>query len=165
MQAGSLDSSNPGAARLDVAFYFLPGEEPAVVQAAIEARLHSLADRYRESLLTPLITWNGRVMPPAATPADDPFVRIVATVYEKAAGKSAIVNGMPMSDFFQFKLHSPRPMSTVAMGPGRWGVTGGAHQPNESILIDEHLIPFVKTLALLIYDWCGAVHIGTSEPG
>jgi acetylornithine deacetylase/succinyl-diaminopimelate desuccinylase-like protein len=48
-------------------------------------------------------------------------------------------------------------MPTVAMGPGRWGVAGGAHQPNESVLIDEHLIPFVKILALLIVDWCGVV--------
>jgi acetylornithine deacetylase/succinyl-diaminopimelate desuccinylase-like protein len=61
---------------------------------------------------------------------------------------------MPMSDLFQFNLHSPRPMPTVAMGPGRWG-EGGAHQANESVLIDEHLIPFVKTLAGLIVDWCG----------
>jgi hypothetical protein len=45
-------------------------------------------------------------------------------------------------------------MPTVAMGPGRWGPEG-AHEANESVLIDEHLIPFVKTLALLIIDWCG----------
>jgi hypothetical protein len=61
---------------------------------------------------------------------------------------------MPMSDLFQFNLYSPLPMSTVAMGPGRWG-DRGAHAIDESILIDRHLIPFTKTLSALIVDWCG----------
>jgi hypothetical protein len=30
------------------------------------------------------------------------------------------------------------------------------------VLIDAHLIPFVKVLALLIVDWCGVVPAGTA---
>ena len=54
-------------------------------------------------------------------------------------------------------------MLIVAMGPGRRAVPGAAHQPNESVLIDEHLIPFVKVLALLIVEWCGVVEAPTSH--
>ena len=155
LQAGSDDASNPGGARLDASAYVLPGEEPASVQARIEDRMRSVADRFADSLLPPRVEWVGRVMPPSAIPDDHPFVDVVAAAYATATGRPPRRSGMPMSDLFQFNLHSPKPMPTVAMGPGRWGVPGAAHEPNESILIDEHLIPFVKTLASLIVDWCG----------
>jgi acetylornithine deacetylase/succinyl-diaminopimelate desuccinylase-like protein len=142
---------------MDVAFYFLPGEEPSKVQTQVEDRVHTLCSRYENLVLEPRIEWKGRIMPPSAVADDHPFVDTVAAAYETATAKPALRYGMPMSDLFQFNLHSPRPMPTVAMGPGRWGVPGGAHQPNESVLIDEHLIPFVKVLALLIVDWCGVV--------
>ncbi|HVF11164.1 MAG TPA: M20/M25/M40 family metallo-hydrolase [Abditibacteriaceae bacterium] len=157
LQAGAADFSNPGGAHMHVAFYFLPGEEPAAVQAQVEDRVRALLARFDNLLLEPRIEWRGRVMPPSAVADDDPFVETVAAAYQSATGTAALRHGMPMSDLFQFNLYSPRPMPTVAMGPGRWAVPGGAHQPNESVLIDEHLIPFVKVLALLIVDWCGVV--------
>jgi acetylornithine deacetylase len=153
LQVGSEDGGNPGGARIHTSAYILPGEDIAGMQAHIEQRLRAVAEGYGD-LLPPRIAWVGRIMPPSAIPDDDSFVDAVANAYERATGRAARRRGMPMSDLFQFNLHSPRPMPTVAMGPGRWG-EGGAHQANESVLIDEHLIPFVKTLAGLIVDWCG----------
>lgn len=154
LQAGSEDGGNPGGARIDVAVYVLPREEPADVFARLEARVHAVAARFGD-LRPAKVVAVGRVMPPSSIPADDPFVEAVAAAFATATGKVAQRRGMPMSDFFQFMLHSPRPIPTIAMGPGRWAVPGAAHEANESVLIDEHLIPFVKTLALLIADWCG----------
>jgi hypothetical protein len=34
-------------------------------------------------------------------------------------------------------------------------VPESAHQPNESIAIDEMLMPFVRSIALTILVWCG----------
>lgn len=153
LQVGSEDGGNPGGARIHTSAYVLPGEEIGEVQAQIEQRVRAVAARY-DDLLPQRIEWVGRIMPPSAIPDDHPFVDAVASAYERATGQTARRRGMPMSDLFQFNLHSPHPMPTVAMGPGRWG-EGGAHQANESVLIDEHLIPFVKILAGLIVDWCG----------
>lgn len=157
LAAGSADGSNPGSARLDITFYILPDEEPEQIRNELTTRFQRLAERYQATLLPPTLTWPGRLMPPSATPVDHPFVREVATAYTHALGRPARCNGMPMSDLFQFNRYSPRPMPTIALGPGRWAVPGGAHEPNESILIDEHLIPMVKILALVIVAWCGVV--------
>lgn len=159
LEAGSRDYSNLGGASMSVGFYYLPGEDPAAMQSEFERRIYSLMARYEKLLLPPRIEWLGRIMPPSAVADDNPFVATVATAYQNATGNPAVLHGMPMSDLFQFNLHSPRPMPTIAMGPGRWAVAGGAHQPNESVLIDEHLIPFVKVLAFLIVDWCGVVKL------
>ncbi|MCC6791378.1 MAG: M20/M25/M40 family metallo-hydrolase [Thermomicrobiales bacterium] len=154
LQAGSEDGGNPGGSRIDVSTYILPGEEPMAVFAGLERRIVALRDGF-PNLRSISIAPVGRVMPPSAIDPADPFVGAVAAAYETATGQAARRRGMPMSDYFQFMLHSPKPIPTVAMGPGRWAVPGAAHEANESILIDEHLIPFVKTLALLIVDWCG----------
>ena len=134
--------------------YVLPGESVMAVQARVEALVTSVATRFEE-LLPPRLEWTGRLMPASAIPDDHPFVDLVAAAYQRVTSRPARRRGMPMSDLFQFNLHSPRPMPSVAMGPGRWGVPGAAHEPNEAVLIDEHLIPFVKILAGLIVEWCG----------
>lgn len=156
LQAGTEDGGNPGGGRIDIATYVLPGEAPPALLARLEERVQAVVAGF-DHLLPTRVTAVGRVMPPSSIPSDDPFVDAVAEAYEKATGQTARRRGMPMSDLFQFLLHSPRPMPSAAMGPGRWGVPGAAHEANESVLIDEHLIPFVKTLALLIVDWCGVV--------
>lgn len=153
LAAGSEDGGNHGGGSLTVHAYVLPGEQPEDVLAMVRERVEH-ATAACPDLLPPKVEPFGRIMPAAAIPFDAPFVDLVAACCEEAAGKPARRTGMPMSDYFQFILNSPKPMPTVAMGPGRWGPEG-AHEANESVLIDEHLIPFVKTLALLIIDWCG----------
>jgi acetylornithine deacetylase len=153
LTAGSTDGGNPGGGSLTVHAYVLPGEEPDEVLAMLRERVEQAASGFPD-LLPSRVEPFGRIMPASAIPFDAPFVDLVAACYEEASGKPAKRTGMPMSDYFQFILNSPKPMPTVAMGPGRWGPEG-AHEANESVLIDEHLIPFVKTLALLIIDWCG----------
>lgn len=155
LQAGSFDGGNPGGAWIHASAYVLPGESIYDIQERVAERVKAIADRVGDRLLPPKISWVGRMMPPSAIMADASFVNVVANCYTRATGQPARRSGMPMSDLFQFLLHSPKPMPTVAMGPGRWGGPGGVHEPNESILIDEHLIPFTKTLASLIIDWCG----------
>lgn len=155
VQSGTADGSNPGYARMDAFYYILPDERPDAVQTEIKERLESLGKRYSELISPPRFEWSGRLMPPSSTASDHPFVQTVSSSYRRALGKEPRKNGMPMSDLFQFNLHAPQRMPTIALGPGRWGVEGGAHEPNESVLIDEHLMPLVKTLALLIVSWCG----------
>jgi acetylornithine deacetylase/succinyl-diaminopimelate desuccinylase-like protein len=157
LQAGSLDGANPGGARVHASAYVLPGESIDAMRERIEDRVRASAERWKGLLRPPKIAWVGRMMPPSAIDPNHPFVDAVCRSYQQATGSPARRTGMPMSDLFQFLLHSPRPMPTVAMGPGRWGVPGGAHEPNESILIDEHLIPLTKTLASLMIDWCEVV--------
>lgn len=154
-QVGSTDWGNPGGGRLHGAAYILPGESIGGVQARITERVQSVAAEFGDLLLPPKIAWVGRIMPPSAIDPAEPFVQTVAASYEKAAGESARVTGMPMSDLFQFLLYAPQPMPAVAMGPATWGGPGGVHEPNESVQIERRLIPFVKTLASLIVNWCG----------
>ena len=72
-------------------------------------------------------------MPASAIDPADPFVQLVAAATRRGTGRPARITGMPMSDLFQFLLYSPRPMPTVAMGPGRWATPGGVHEPNECL--------------------------------
>jgi acetylornithine deacetylase len=162
VEAGTYDGSNPGGARLYFSVYVLPGESIDGVQEMIATRFNALAAEF-DDLLPLVITWPGRIMPASAISPDDPFVDLVAGCYERATRLPASRRGMPMSDLFQFNLYSPRPMSTVAMGPGRWG-DRGAHAIDESVLIDAHLIPFTKTLATLIVEWCGVEPNEGDEP-
>lgn len=154
-QAGSYDHSNPGAGRLHASAYVLPGESTDGMQARINTLVSDVAARFGDTILRPRVTAVGRVMPPSSVDPGEPFVGSVAKSFTRATGLEPRLTGMPMSDLFQFLLHSPRPMPTVAMGAARWGVPGGVHEPNEAVLVDEHLIPFTKTLASLIIDWCG----------
>lgn len=154
-QLGTRDWGNPGGGRLHAAAYILPGESIEGVRARIEQRVRRVAAEFGDLLLPPAIAWVGRMMPPSAIDPNTPFVRAVAASYEKATGEPARLTGMPMSDLFQFLLYTPRPMPAVAMGPATWGGPGGVHEPNESVHIEKRLIPFVKTLASLIIDWCG----------
>lgn len=154
-QAGSYDHSNPGAGRLHVSAYVLPGESIEGMQTRINTLVTEVAACFGDAILSPRVTAVGRVMPPSAVDPAEPFVGSVAKSFTRATGQVPRLTGMPMSDLFQFLLYSPKPMPTVAMGAARWGVPGGVHEPNESILIDDHLIPFTKTLASLIIDWCG----------
>jgi acetylornithine deacetylase len=154
-QVGSFDSGNPGGARIHVSAYVLPGESIEAVQARIKGRVAAVAAQFGDQLLPPKISWSGRIMPPSAIDPSDPFVQTVAASCARATGGPARLTGMPMSDLFQFLLYAPKPMPTVAMGPANWGGPGGVHEPNEAVRIDDALIPFVKTLAGVIVDWCG----------
>lgn len=155
LQAGSYDHSNPGAGRLHASAYILPGESIEGMQQRIDSLVAGVAARFGDRILPPRVSPVGRIMPPSAIDPNDPFVTAVGESFTRATGQTPRLTGMPMSDLFQFLLYSPQPMPTVAMGAARWGGRGGVHEPNESILIDEHLIPFTKTLASLIIDWCG----------
>ncbi len=154
-QVGSPDGGNAGGGRIRGSAYILPGESIPEIQNEIKTRVERVAAGFGERLLPPRITPVGRIMPPSAVDIDSPFVGVVAKSYERATGQQAHKTGMPMSDLFQFLLHSPRPMPTVAMGAATWGGPGGVHEPNESVQIDSHLIPFTKTISSLIIDWCG----------
>jgi hypothetical protein len=154
-QVGSLDWSNPGGGRIYGSAYILPSESIPVVQQRIVDRIERVTAALGDAVLPPRMSWSGRIMPPSAIDPESTFVQTVASAFTTATGQPARLTGMPMSDLFQFLLHSPSPMPTVAMGPATWGGPGGVHEPNEAIQIDSHLIPFVKTLASVIVDWCG----------
>jgi acetylornithine deacetylase/succinyl-diaminopimelate desuccinylase-like protein len=57
-------------------------------------------------------------------------------------------------DLYMLALHGNVPTVSFGVGSVMTG-SGSAHEPNERIDIDEELIPFVKTVALAILDWCG----------
>ncbi len=157
VQAGSADGGNPGGARILGGAYVLPGESIAAVQDLLRTTVDRAAAPWVANgmVQSPGVAFTGRIMPPSAIDPVDPFVQTVVAATSRGTHRPARVTGMPMSDLFQFLLYSPRPMPTVAIGPGRWATPGGVHEPNESILIDAHLIPFTKILASTIVDWCG----------
>ncbi len=163
-QIGSFDYGNPGGGRLQAIAYVLPGESIPEVRQRIQDRIDGVTASLGDVVLPPRVTWTGRPMPPSAIDPAEPFVQVAAHAVELATGAPARLSGMPMSDLFQFLLHSPRPMPTVALGASTWGGPGGVHEPNEAVQIDTHLIPFVKALASTIVDWCGVERVdSTSE--
>jgi acetylornithine deacetylase len=156
VKVGSADGSDPAGICIDIGAYVLPGEEPADVLAAIGRLAREAAAPFGDLLAQPpSVVPVSRVMPPSSVPPDDPFVELVARAYAQATGRAARVRGSAPSDLFQFRLNGVRRVPSLGMGPGRWAVDGAAHEANESVLVEGQLLPFVKTLALTMIEWCG----------
>ncbi len=143
-----------GDGLMKVYAFLLPGTKPEEFQQVIESRVRQVWDTLNLVVPAPAIEWSGRQLEPYEISLDDPIIKTLRQAGEQVTGEPMPVEGQPGSDLYILGNYSDG-MPSVATGPGRFGVAEGSHQPNESISIDERLMPFVKTIALAMLNWCG----------
>jgi acetylornithine deacetylase len=136
----------------------LPGQE----RDAVKARVAAAVDKaYRDcdcpDVYPPRIEWTYRFMDACAVEPATPIVGVVGDAYQRVTGANSQVTGGVRSDLFMLALHGGVPTVSFGVGSLKWGSDGAAHQPNERIDIEAELLPYVKTLALAMMDWCGYV--------
>jgi acetylornithine deacetylase len=133
----------------------LPGQDRGQSQAEIVA---TVAQAYEAAaapdVYAPRVEWVYRFMDACAVAPDEPVVETLARAYTQATGQPAEIAGGPRSDLYVLALHGGVPTVNFGVGSVLRG-PGSAHEPDECIDIERELIPYVKTLALAILDWCG----------
>lgn len=134
--------------------YILPGTEPQLVKETIEKRILQAWGGLSLPSAAPTIQWFGRDMEPYEIPLSESIIKVLQQAYEGVTGQIMPIEGQPGSDLYILGNYSDG-MPAVATGPSSFGVAEGAHEPNESISIDGQLMPFVKTIALTMLEWCG----------
>ena len=87
-----------------------------------------------------------------------PIVQALSQSFTRVTNRPAEVAGGPRSDLYMLALHGSVPTVNFGVGSVLHG-PGSAHAPDECIDIQNELIPYVKTLALTILDWCGYTHL------
>jgi acetylornithine deacetylase len=150
---------HPGAVAMNQAvvgamIYTLPGTDMGIDRDLLSARVHRSLDTLGCSVPPPHIEWDSTWVDPYQAPLDAPIIAALQQASADATGTPMPVEGMPASDLHILGKHSDG-MPAVCTGPGGFGVPESAHQPDESISIDDMLMPFVKNIALTILYWCG----------
>lgn len=133
----------------------LPGQERAEAKAEVQAavdRAYAAADA--PDVYPPRVEWIYRFMDPCEVAPDTPIVQTVGQAFAAAAGRPAAVRGGPRSDLYMLARHGGVPAVGFGVGDVLHG-PGSAHEPDECIDIQAELIPYVKTIALTLVDWCG----------
>jgi acetylornithine deacetylase len=146
-------STFPDYCALELSLKYLPSEETANVRAEFEDYIRRVADAdpwLREH--PPEIEWGirGVSFPPAETPADHPFVRVLVGAAEQASGAAAVVEGMEAVTDLAWLAGAGIP--GAIFGPGK--LVGNAHGDNEHIAIAD-LTKGVVAIALAVCGWCG----------
>jgi len=134
--------------------YTLPGTDLMADRALLSGRVRQALEVLEGGAPPPDIKWNPTWVDPYQAPPD---AQIIATLRQASADATGIpmpVEGMPASDLHILGNYSAG-MPAICTGPGGFGVPESAHQPDESISIDDMLMPFVKSIALAILYWCG----------
>lgn len=143
-----------GDGTIKVYAFLLPGTMPDEFHRVVESRVRQTWDGLNVAAPAPTVEWVGRQLEPYEIALDEPIIAILRQAGEEATGKPMPIEGQPGSDLYILGNYSDG-MPSVATGPGGFGVAEGSHQPNESISIDDRLLPFVKTIALTMLNWCG----------
>lgn len=141
-----------GEGRLGVA----PGEDPATVRQAFEARI--MAAAAADPWLAehpPTLAWSGARFDPAAIAADHPLVTTLAGAHEAATGNPAVVRGVPYGADMRLLVNEAG-IPAVIYGPGD---IRRAHAPDEYVTADE-LTAAARALALAVLRFCGAAGAG-----
>ena len=141
-------------ATLAVFVYTLPGQTVEADRLALEARVRQTWQARNPSAPLPEIEWNATWVDPYEIALDEPIIATLRQASAEATGTPMPVEGMPASDLHILGLYSDG-MPSVCTGPGGFGVPELAHQPDESISIDGMLMPFVKSIAVTMLNWCG----------
>jgi acetylornithine deacetylase len=133
----------------------LPGQDSAQAKAEIVAALEqAYAGCECAGVYQPRVEWVYRFMDASEVSPEEPIVTTLGRAFKRATGRSTEAVGGVRSDLYMLALHGGVPavsfgVDTVLSGPG------GAHEPDECIDIDAELMPYVKSLALAMMDWCG----------
>lgn len=134
--------------------YTLPGNSVHDDRRALEARVRQAWDALGVAAPPPAVTWALTWPDAYQASGAEPILDALQAASLSATGAPAAVEGGTASDLYAMGLHSDG-MPSVCIGPGAFGVPEAAHQPDESISIDDKLIPFVKIIALTMLSWCG----------
>jgi len=151
----------------DAELYFwvdhLPGEDREQLLRRFEAYVDDFCRRDAWLAEHPIQLERSAMRPFVGVGVDleHEVIRSLARVHRLVRHDDAIVTGLPAaSDTMMFNLYSATP--AVNFGGGNI-VRGRAHAPDEYIGIDS-LLDTVRTVALLIADYCGVVRQQPAKP-
>lgn len=139
--AGKWSSQVPDVLEFEARLGVPVGVEPAVARAALEACVAAADDQRGPP---PEIRWTGGQFAPAATPMDDPFVRLVHEAARDQCAPDATLAGVPYgADMRHF---GSRGIPCVMLGtPG----LERAHAANEWVAIDD-VVRVARALVLVV---------------
>lgn len=132
-----------------------PGQDRAQSRAeVVEAVARAYAAAKAPDVYPPRVEWVYRFMDACEVSPHAPIVEALGQAFTEVTGRPAEVTGGPRSDLYMLALHGGVPTVNFGVGSVLQG-PGSAHEPDECIDIQGELIPYVKTLALTILNWCG----------
>jgi acetylornithine deacetylase len=134
--------------------YTLPGNSVDEDRRELEARVRRAWEALEVASPAPVVEWTYTWPDPYQATGAEPILETLQLAGEAAIGAPLVIEGGTASDLYIIGLYS-QGMPSVCLGPGRFGVPEAAHQADESISIDDQLIPFVKILAVTMLKWCG----------
>jgi acetylornithine deacetylase len=134
-----------------------PGQDRAQSRAEIVGAVaQAYAAAVAPDVYPPRVEWVYRYMDACEVPPETPIVQTLGQAFTQVTGRPAAVDGGPRSDLYMLALHGGVPTVNFGVGSVLQG-RGSAHEPDECIDIQNELIPYVKSLALAILNWCGFV--------
>ncbi len=150
--AGSFPSAFPDTCLLKGSMAAFPGEDHGAVKQSLvdQVARAAAADPWMKDH-PPEVDFVGYYAEASEIPKDHPIVRMVSDRFEEVAGRPPEISGREGAADTRF-LNSYGDTPTVIFGPGP---TTQMHANNEWVAIED-LIVATKTLALSIFDWCGA---------
>jgi acetylornithine deacetylase len=126
-----------------------PGESNAQARAMLEATVHAAA--HADPWLSqhpPKIEWIEGQFEAGETPADHPFIQLLAEAHEQVLGARPPLKGVPYgSDMRFFTNHAKIPATHY--GPGD---VSHAHAANEFVDLAE-VVTATKVIALMLANW------------
>ncbi len=151
-EAGSFPSAFPDTCLMKGSLATVPGEDhDAAKQSLVDQVARAAAADPWMKDHPPEVRFTGYYAYAASVDAEHPIVKTVARSYQDVTGKEPEISGRQGAADTRF-LNGFAKIPTVIFGPGP---TTQMHANNEWVAVDD-LIDATKTLALSIYDWCGA---------
>jgi acetylornithine deacetylase len=151
-EAGSFPSAFPDACLLKGSLATVPGEDHAAVKQSLVDQVARVAaaDAWLKDH-PPEVRFVGYYAEAAAVDPDHSIVKLVAETYREVTGQEPEISGRQGAADARF-LNGFGRIPTVIFGPGP---TSQMHANNEWVSVND-LIDATKTMALSIYEWCGA---------
>jgi len=150
--AGGYPSAFPSTCLLKGSMAVLPGEvHEAVKKSLIEQVARAAAEDPWMRLHPPIVRFVGFDAQASEIPQDHAIVQTVCKNFTEVTGLSPEISGRQGAADTRF-LNTYGHTPTVIFGPGSSAVM---HSDDEYVAIQDY-ITAIKTMALSIYDWCGA---------
>jgi acetylornithine deacetylase len=151
-EAGSFPSAFPDACLLKGSLATVPGEDHGAVKQSLLDQIGRVAaaDAWLKDH-PPEVRFVGYYAEAAAVDVEHPIVKLVAESYREVTGQEPEISGRQGAADARF-LNGFGEVPTVIFGPGP---TSQMHANNEWVSVTD-LVDATKTIALSIYEWCGA---------